>query len=61
MGMRGGRKAEGEIQGGCVNGVRVKISERRWIPGQRHGEACWGVTTVMQLSAKRGHVCAADS
>lgn len=54
-----GRKGEGEIQGESVHSV--KISERRWIPGQRNGEVCREVITVMQRSAKRGHVCAADS
>lgn len=27
-----GRVGEGEIQGEYVHGIRVKISERRWIP-----------------------------
>lgn len=57
----GKRGRMGEIWGEYVHGVGVKISERRRIPGQRNGEVCWGVITVMQLSAKRGHVCAADS
>lgn len=58
--IRGG-KGEGEIQGESVHSVRATISERRRIPGQRNGEVCREVITVMQLSAKRGHVCAADS
>lgn len=58
----GGRE-EGEIRGEYVHGIRVKISERRRIPVQRDRGVRFagGVITVMQLSAKRGHVCAADS
>lgn len=57
-----GRKGKGEMQGKSVHGVnRVKISERRRIPEQRNEEVCREVITVMQRSAKRGHVCAADS
>lgn len=62
QGRRGERErmGEGEIWGEYVHSVRVKISKRRWIQGQRNREVCWGVITVMLLSAKRGHVCAAD-
>lgn len=55
-----GEQGEWVIQGESVHSVRGKKSERRWIPGQRNG-VCREVITVMQRSAKRGHVCAADS
>lgn len=58
-----GGMAEGDTEGDNVPGVGVRRSERRRIPVQRERETSgwWGVITVMQLGAKRGHVCAADS
>lgn len=43
-----------------VLGIRLKLSDKRYAKRQKK-TILWGVTSVMQPRAKRGHGCAAES